>query len=162
MTAHARWESPGQEKASVVSQERVSGYLQAGAACALVFGHAGAHRVGAVTTDEPPILVGDHRPEVDTRYAMGAADGQDCVSRHWGVPPALSKGRRHVGFQNADPAIRLKAKDRGESCGALSTNLRRDSVVRADRRADQARVPICDFNISTNLPIAETYRAKRL
>jgi len=30
--------------------------------------------VGAVTTDESPVLIADHRPELDTRWAMGTAD----------------------------------------------------------------------------------------
>jgi hypothetical protein len=66
---------------SASRQGRFPRQPQAGAAGASVLGHAGTHRVGAVTADEPSILIGDHRPEVGSRHAMGAADGQDCVDR---------------------------------------------------------------------------------
>jgi hypothetical protein len=81
MTAYARRESLGQKTTSVVSQEWLSGQPQAGAAGAHVLWHAGAHRVGAVTADEPPVLMGDHRPELDARHAIWAAEGQGCVGR---------------------------------------------------------------------------------
>src|SRR5450759_392434 len=92
---------------SVVGQERLSGQLQAGAAGAFVLHDAGTHRVSTVTTDKLPVLVGNHRPEVDTRHAMGAADGQDCVGRHWALPH-LSKGSWHAGFQTPRPVIPMK------------------------------------------------------
>lgn len=57
--------------------------LQAGAAGAPVGEHAGAHRVGAVMADKPPVLIGDHRPEVDSCDAIRAADGQGCVGQSW-------------------------------------------------------------------------------
>ena len=97
MTAHARRESLGHETTSVVSQEWFSGQPQAGAAGASVLGHAGAHGVGAVTADEPPILISDHRPELDARHAIRAADGQGCVGRHW----ASLHGSKDAGTQDS-------------------------------------------------------------
>lgn len=73
----------GQEMTSVVSQEWLPQQPQAGSAGAHVLPYAGTQGVGAVAADEPPVLVGDHRTEVDARHAMGAADGQDCVGRQW-------------------------------------------------------------------------------
>jgi hypothetical protein len=81
----------------VVSQERIPGQPQAGAARAPVLGLAGAQRVGAVAADEPPVLVGDHRPEVDSRHAIRAANGQGCISWHLMLLD-LRKGERHAGF----------------------------------------------------------------
>jgi hypothetical protein len=66
----------------VVSQERFTQQPEARAASALVLGLTGAYRVGAIAADEPPILMGDHRSEVDPRHAIRAADDQDCVGWH--------------------------------------------------------------------------------
>jgi len=54
------------------SRSRAAGIVSsprpyAGPACALILGNSGAYRVGAVTTDESPVLIADHRPELDTR-----------------------------------------------------------------------------------------------
>jgi hypothetical protein len=114
MTAHARRESLGQEMTSVVSQEWLSGQPQAGAAGAFVLRDAGTHGVGAVTADEPPILISDHRPELDARHAMWAADGQGCVSRQW-VLLHTSKGDWHAGFQTPRPVILMKNKGSWDS-----------------------------------------------
>jgi len=70
----------------MVRQERLSGQPQTGAAGAPVAGCAGPSGVGAITADKPPVLVGDHRPEIRPRHAVGAANGQDCVRRHWALP----------------------------------------------------------------------------
>jgi len=59
----------------MVRQERLSGQPQAGAAGAPVIGYAGANRVGAIMTDKPTVFIGDHRPEIRARHAMGAANG---------------------------------------------------------------------------------------
>ena len=75
--------SLGQPMTFLIDRGSLSGEPQAGAACAPIIGDAGAHRVGAVTTDEPPVLVGNHRPEVDARHAMGTADDQDRVRHCW-------------------------------------------------------------------------------
>jgi len=93
--------------------------------------------VSAVATDEPSVLISDHRPEIDTRHAMGAADGQYCVCRH-GTLPHLNKESWHAGFQTPHPVIPLKLKDRWEPTPVSSRNPRRDSGRRADRRANQA------------------------
>jgi hypothetical protein len=72
-----------QEMTPVGRQERFTQQHEARVASALVLGLAGANRVGAVTADEPPILVRRHRPKLDSRHAMRAADGQGCVGRSW-------------------------------------------------------------------------------
>ena len=56
---------------------------QAGAARASVLWHAGAHGVGAVAADEPPVLVGNHRSELNAHDAIGAADDEDRVGQRW-------------------------------------------------------------------------------
>jgi hypothetical protein len=137
MTAHTRRESLGQETTSVVSQEWFSGQPQAGAAGAPVLGHAGTHGVGAVATDEPTVLVGDHWPEVDACHAMGAANRQGCVSWHWALPYPC-KGDSHVGFQTPSSVISLKnIRIAGQRYGCRAET-RRDSGRRAHRRADHA------------------------
>jgi hypothetical protein len=83
------------------------GEPQACAARAPVLGHAGTHRVGAVAADEPSILVGDHRSELDAHHAIRAAEGQGCVARQWELLHH-SKGDRHAGFQTVMPVIPLK------------------------------------------------------
>ncbi len=138
MTAHARRESLGHEMTSVVGQERLSGQPQAGAAGALILGHAGANCVGAVTADEPPILICDHRPELDARHAMWAADGQGCVSRQW-VLLHTSKGDWHAGFQTPRPVILMKTKGSLGATRVSNRNPRRDFGRRADRRAGRGR-----------------------
>jgi hypothetical protein len=75
--------SMSQEMTPVGSQERFTQQNEARVASALVLGLAGANRVSADTADEPPILIGDHRAEVDSRHAVRAADGQGCVGRSW-------------------------------------------------------------------------------
>jgi hypothetical protein len=87
----------------VLSQEWLSEQPQAQAAGASVHVDAGTRRVGAVTADEPPISISDHRPELDARYAMWAADGQGCVSQQW-VLLNTSKRRWHVRFQTSMPS----------------------------------------------------------
>ena len=69
----------------MVSEERLSRQPQAGPAVAPEIWHAGADCVGAIVADEPPVLVGDHRSEVDSRVVIRAADGQDRVGRHWAL-----------------------------------------------------------------------------
>ena len=69
----------------MVSEERLSRQPQAGSAVAFETWHAGADCVGAVATDEPPVLVSDHRSEVDSRVVIRAAEGQDRVGRHWSL-----------------------------------------------------------------------------
>ena len=128
MTAHSRRELLGQKMTSVVSQEWLSGQPQAGAAGALILGHAGAYCVSAITAHEPPILISDHRPEVGTRHAMGAAEGQGCVGRQWAV---LHHSRRgwHAGFQMPRRVIPLKSiRDRWERHG-YQTETRADISV---------------------------------
>ncbi len=86
---------------------------QAGAARASVLWHTGTNRVGAVAADEPPILIGDHRPELDSCYAVWAANNQSRV----GSQRALlhtSKGDWHAGSQTPRRVIPLKTKG---SCG---------------------------------------------
>jgi hypothetical protein len=41
----------------------------------LYSGSAGAQRVGAVTANEPPVLVSNHRPEVLRRIGENQTDG---------------------------------------------------------------------------------------
>lgn len=53
----------------MVSQEWLPQQPQAGSAGACVLGYAGTQGVGAVAADEPPVLVGDHRTEVNARHA---------------------------------------------------------------------------------------------
>ncbi len=65
----------------MVNQERLPRQPQAGSAGARVLGYAGTQSVGAVSADEPSVLVCDHRPEVDVRHAMRAADDQDRVGQ---------------------------------------------------------------------------------
>jgi len=110
MTAQARRKSLSQEITSAV--RRRPKQPQAPAAGASVLGHAGAHRVGAVAADEPPVLVGDHRTEVDARHAMGAADGQGCVGQSWHRALLhMSKEGWHAGFQT--PCRVMPLKDKG-------------------------------------------------
>ena len=91
----------------MVSQEWLPRQPQAGAAGAPVVGYAGAYRVGAVAADEPPILVSDHRPEIDARHAMGAANDQGCVGQSW--HRALSTlAKQQVGFQTPRPVSPMK------------------------------------------------------
>ena len=76
---------------SVVSQEWLPQQAQAGSAGARVLGYTATQGVGAVAANEPPVI-GDHRPELDARHAMGAADGQDCVGQSWHrTAPRMSK-----------------------------------------------------------------------
>ena len=65
----------------MLSQEWLSEQPQAQAAGASVHVDAGTRRVGAVTADEPPILISDHRPELDARHAMRAANDQGCIGQ---------------------------------------------------------------------------------
>jgi hypothetical protein len=78
---------------------------RAGTAATPVFGRAGTYRVGAVATDEPTVLVGDHRSELNAHDAMRAADDQDCVGRQLALLH-MSKGDWHAGFQTQRPVIR--------------------------------------------------------
>ena len=109
MSTHTRWESLGHETTSVVRQEWLSGQPQAGAARAPVLGHAGANRVSAVAADEPPILIGDHRSELNACHAIRAAENQGCVGQrwHWAFLH-WSKGDWHAGFQTPRRVIPLK------------------------------------------------------
>jgi hypothetical protein len=75
----------------VVRQGRIAGHLQTGAAGTFVIRDAETHRVSTVVTNKPPVLVGDHRAEIDSLDAMRAADSQDCVGLYWAAPH-LSKG----------------------------------------------------------------------
>jgi hypothetical protein len=121
----------------VVSQERISGQVHAGAANAPVLGHTGTRCVSAVTADEPPVLVGGHRTELDTHPAIWAADGQDCVGRHW----ALLHRAKEAGTQDSRqsrPVISLKTKGSLGAMRVSNRQLRRDSGNGADRRAAQA------------------------
>ena len=89
---------------SVVSQEWPPQQPQAGSAGARVLGYAGAQGVGAVAANEPPVLIGDHRHELDARHAMGAADGQDCVGRQWlSCDEQMSPARRIPDTTPRDP-----------------------------------------------------------
>jgi hypothetical protein len=65
----------------------------AGDTGAFVERHAGAHCVGAVQANEPPVLTSDHETEVEARDAIRAPNGQDCVSQQWALlsRAALSK-----------------------------------------------------------------------
>jgi hypothetical protein len=136
MAVRARRGLLGLEMTSVVRYEHLPGLPQAGAASALVLGHAGVDRVGAVTADEPPILIGDHGAEVDSRHAIRAADGQDCVGWHRALLH-LREGDWHAGFQTPRPAIPLKNKGSQDSDTVVEPKPRRDSGRRADRRADR-------------------------
>ena len=100
----------------MVIQEWLSRQPQAGAAGAPVLGHAGTHRVGAVAADETPVLVGDHRTEVDARHAIWAADDQGCVGQRWHRAFLhRSNGDWHAGFQMPSALISLrKPTDRWE------------------------------------------------
>ena len=51
------------------------------AADTFVLRPAGVHRVGAVATNEPAVLVGDHRSELDPNHAVRAANDQFRVGR---------------------------------------------------------------------------------
>jgi hypothetical protein len=134
---------------SVVSQERLSGQLQAGAAGALILGHAGANSVGAVTADEPPILISDHRPERDARHAMWAADRQGCVSRQ-SVLLHTSKGSGTHDSRHPCPVILMKTKGSSGAHDGIEPKPRRNLGRSADRRADQAGYTNQVFRRSAN------------
>jgi hypothetical protein len=99
-------------------------------------GHAETHHVTAVPADEPPVLVGNHRPIVDARHAIWAADDQDCVGQQRALPH-MSKGDGHAGFQTPSPVIPLKTKESLGATRVLNRNPHRHFGRRADRRADQ-------------------------
>jgi hypothetical protein len=63
--------------------------------------------MGAVTTEEPPVLVGDHRTELDSYDAMGAADWSGLYRSAKGTPTQPER-RWHTGFQTTRPVISLK------------------------------------------------------
>lgn len=51
-----------------------------------VLRHARPHGVSAITADEPPVFVCDHRFIVNARGAVWAANGQGRVSQHYDPP----------------------------------------------------------------------------
>jgi hypothetical protein len=81
---------------------------QAGAAGALVLGHAGTNGVDTVAADVPTVLVGDHRSELNTYGATGAADDQCRVGRQWALLHHSREGW-HAGFHMRGSVIPLKA-----------------------------------------------------
>ncbi len=112
---------------------------QAGAARASVLWHAGTYRVGAVPADEPPVLVGDHRSELNANDAIRAADGQGCVGQSWYLAFLHhSKKGWQAGFQTPRPVIPLKNQGSLGATRLSSRNPRQDFGKRADRRADEA------------------------
>jgi transposase-like protein len=96
-----------QATCSAIIRTECARQSQAPAAGAFVLRGAGTHRVGAVAADEPPVLVGDHRSEVDARHAILAPNGQDRISWHWALPH-VSKAwaRRSPDVQPSDPTVR--------------------------------------------------------
>ena len=93
--------------------------------------------MSAVAADEPPILVCDHRSELDAHHAMRAADDQGCVGQSW--HRALlhrSSTEKHARFQTPCRVIPLKTRDRRAVVLILNRHARRDLGRRADSRAD--------------------------
>ena len=69
---------------------------KAGTAATPVFGHAGAHGVGAVTADEPPVFGGDHRSEVDPACkvkAVSVGNWRFCTTE---TEAGTQDSRRHA------------------------------------------------------------------
>ncbi len=69
-------QKPARPRPSMGRLWQIDGCPQTVAAATPVFGHAGTHRVGAVATDEPTVLIRDHRSEFDSHEAVRAADDQ--------------------------------------------------------------------------------------
>jgi len=101
--------------------------------------------VSAITADESPVLIRDHRLEIDSCHAIWAADGQDCVSWHWAL---LHRSKRDCTQdsrrQSSNP---LKNKGTWGAMRVSSRSPRRDFGRCADRWASQ----ISALNVSVSL-----------